>query len=98
RTGPPRFPYTTLFRSLGRNVENPRGCGACAAPWLRAGPVARRRRPASGLDGARPVAPPAAAPLAPSLTPAPAERGTWRGRERRRSEEHTSELQSRGHL
>src|SRR2546429_2265644 len=63
---PPRstlFPYTTLFRSLVRQVPR---------PWLKA----RRLRPFP------PQASAAAAPRGP----------------RRRSEEHTSELQSRLHL
>src|SRR2546422_7464785 len=70
---PPRstlFPYTTLFRSLGR-VED------AAEGRLHAEQVEEARR---GLEGGQ------------LLRPAPA------GGAARRSEEHTSELQSRLHL
>src|SRR3712207_8634877 len=68
---PPRstlFPYTTLFRSVGRS----------AAHGIRARPEWLRRRD-EGL-------------------PRPRERAPTRAGRRGRSEEHTSELQSRQYL
>src|SRR5947209_8008009 len=58
------------MRPFDRNVEKPRGRGACAAPRLTARPVAREP-PAPAFAGD----PPGAAPRAPSVTPAPALRG-----------------------
>src|SRR2546422_7213880 len=85
---PPRstlFPYTTLFRSL----RDP-------APL----PVPRRVRPACAqprpdAQAAAPFVPPPRGRARPS---APPPRTAARGSASRRSEEHTSELQSRLHL
>src|SRR3712207_8706070 len=87
---PPRstlFPYTTLFRSEGRKPVGPlrpgRGWGGRA-----------RRRAGLALGGhahAVPRIPPDVGVHAP-------ERGGVRARSRVRSEEHTSELQSRQYL
>src|SRR5207253_10293243 len=80
------FPYTTLFRS--RRGEGPPPPEQGHAPAARAG--ARRRR-ADRADGSR--------PRPPRVGPSPRARSRGPARaERRRSEEHTSELQSRGHL
>src|SRR3989449_4865979 len=79
---PPRstlFPYTTLFRSLGRT------------PGTR-GPRTRGRAPAAAAAGARHRRAPDRRGR-PSLP-----RGRSRTACRGRSEEHTSELQSRLHL
>src|SRR3989449_6943326 len=68
---PPRstlFPYTTLFRSIGRREERGPGPDAHAEDDRRAGERGERRH--DGCDVVRP----------------------------QRSEEHTSELQSRLHL
>src|SRR5437660_5727901 len=88
---PPRptlFPYTTLFRSLDvvfRPEELPEPFG----PELREG-VPDRDRTAQPIDVRGPVRPYDARPAfrAPPIL------FQFRGR----SEEHTSELQSRGHL
>src|SRR2546422_8848938 len=82
---PPRstlFPYTTLFRSRASCARLP----SCA-PWRRA-----NRPPAGG--------PPARPPRAPAHRPRPApwNPGGPARPPRSRSEEHTSELQSRLHL
>src|SRR3712207_8181732 len=85
---PPRstlFPYTTLFRSRRRR--------AVAGPAERPGPRLRRppagpqpdRRPRRGADGQR-------------LRPPPGRSATAGGAAAGRSEEHTSELQSRQYL
>src|SRR3712207_8740200 len=83
---PPRstlFPYTTLFRSARAQDDRDRGhAQADPAP----------RVPAAGLAGR------GAEPADPR---GPAERGrvaVARGEDPRRSEEHTSELQSRQYL
>src|SRR5207253_4495614 len=89
---PPRptlFPYTTLFRSrcdkrAGRSSPEP----PRAAPRSARASSRRTRRTGVATATAHPTA---AAPRAlPQRVPSP--------RPRRRSEEHTSELQSRGHL
>src|SRR5688500_19964811 len=75
------FPYTTLFRSRGRAAARP--LAAHAGPRGRRAPLGHRARP----------------------RPSPPERGAWltnrprtrrasAGESPRRSEEHTSELQS----
>src|SRR3712207_8979982 len=82
---PPRstlFPYTTLFRSRPRTLDAHRGPGRHARP-LR---LARARRPAAPAPADSGAAPRAA--LEPRLGDRP----------RTRSEEHTSELQSRQYL
>src|SRR5690606_40672615 len=91
RPPPPRptlFPYTTLFRSPLTAVHAPV-------------PVGRRR----SLGSAAPVSPPVRAAVrhrrvlgaAPART-SRAHRAVGVARRRRRSEEHTSELQSRENL
>src|SRR5439155_22022045 len=85
---PPRstlFPYTTLFRSHA-DGSPPRKQGI--RPCLRGGLAPRKlaRRSRSCLGGARP---PARSIPGPRIE---------RAGGRARSEEHTSELQSRGHL
>src|SRR5690606_41311816 len=80
----PLFPYTTLFRS-------PAGPAAPAgAPAQRRGRGGRRRRAAGPpvRDRAQLAGRPARGP----------DRGPWRGPWPGRSEEHTSELQSRENL
>src|SRR3712207_7088481 len=83
---PPRstlFPYTTLFRSLGQ------GCGhGGILPDERGarGPVRRRTAAADGAHAAR------------RAHPAVVRHHGAAGRSRPRSEEHTSELQSRQYL
>src|SRR3712207_9238499 len=75
---PPRstlFPYTTLFRSLGRGQQQPGAHGSLL------------QRPEDGLQERRAVGRP--------LLRRDADR---RQRDRLRSEEHTSELQSRQYL
>src|SRR2546422_7044040 len=84
---PPRstlFPYTTLFRSLHD----------------RAGGAVRARLPLRGRNGEIGQAGTAAqrAAAAPVLRARLGQVAARRGQERRRSEEHTSELQSRLHL
>src|SRR5256886_17325116 len=84
---PPRstlFPYTTLFRSLGRHRLQDRRPQRCASPGLGCGHRGaghRRAVQGTGLRGRRPLQPrqPAAA-------------------DNQRSEEHTSELQSQSNL
>src|SRR3712207_7476140 len=92
---PPRstlFPYTTLFRSGGGGEHRPPGL----ARALLHGATERRAEPA---DHERPEQRPAA--LAVELAHGGSRPGAGRpGRPpaRRRSEEHTSELQSRQYL
>src|SRR5207249_11927988 len=78
---PPLFPYPTLFRS-------PASMAATAWPRVMAGPFAMFRVPEAILRERSPawVGSGAATPMSTTTTFAP----TWR-----RSEEHTSELQSR---
>src|SRR5687768_18121313 len=80
------FPYTTLFRSAG-DLRRPDQAG----PGL-----------SSALAGAAPPAGPRGVPgrrLLPALAPARARvQALGRAGRRLRSEEHTSELQSRLHL
>src|SRR5207253_9144322 len=93
---PPRstlFPYTTLFRSQapaarGRHAGH-RAVAGGAGRIRRVGSVARGR----ASSGAVPVR---AVPLLGGVPPRTPRRGHVRAQER--SEEHTSELQSRGHL
>src|SRR5690606_40780419 len=81
----PLFPYTTLFRSAGESAAG-RGT-ACRA----------RRRGTAGA--ARPARLARAARRTPRRTPPRPETGRRRRpRARGRSEEHTSELQSRENL
>src|SRR5690606_41839614 len=88
-----RFPYTTLFRSCGQVTEHVfEGVG-------------RARRHAHGVSGlARALRPPLApSPSAPPRHPLPTRPARTpgvlqTGRDRARSEEHTSELQSREKL
>src|SRR5690554_7547939 len=97
---PPRstlFPYTTLFRSRCRNL------GRCPPSKLKS------REKAACLGRPNPGLPPelsVAATTQPKQTPARFEKGmserenrhAFEARAKDRSEEHTSELQSRPHL
>src|SRR5207253_11096641 len=85
------FPYTTLFRSERLGLRGARGRLPCLRHAPR--PLASRRALAPAARRARRAA--RAVGLS-HLVPPPAEEG--RRPRRRRSEEHTSELQSRGHL
>src|SRR5439155_21157870 len=78
------FPYTTLFRSRTRPSSS--GPRRASLRTTRAPPCSRGAVPRTGGSSGR--GPPGASPTrsAPSPIPIP------------RSEEHTSELQSRGHL
>src|SRR5258707_1931940 len=85
---PPRstlFPYTTLFRSQARVAAGQGSVDPGAQPELLEQGVAARR-PARDLSSAAVLA------GARLLVP------VWQGRLRARSEEHTSELQSRQYL
>src|SRR3989449_2834390 len=82
---PPRstlFPYTTLFRSRQLTNRGDYITGIRRHGFLVTNPPPNARREF------RPAAPAAALPLGARARPSP----------RRRSEEHTSELQSRLHL
>src|SRR5439155_24998769 len=94
---PPPFPYTTLFRSRGPRPLAGGGRGGAAARRLprEPEPVARWHRDRRPRDGTPPRRA-ARADLGPGR-PEP-RRHPPRADEERRSEEHTSELQSRGHL
>src|SRR3712207_7926737 len=84
---PPRstlFPYTTLFRSSRRGARRE---GDPRADVHRQDGVRRRAAPAPPADP-RPLAPARVAPA----------HGARVGRDPARSEEHTSELQSRQYL
>src|SRR3712207_6865531 len=84
---PPRstlFPYTTLFRSLRRGRVEPRGRRRVHARRVRKGVLRCADRGRSGNTLPRPRLPDPAEETAP--------------RDRDRSEEHTSELQSRQYL
>src|SRR5207253_5529538 len=92
---PPRstlFPYTTLFRSReGRIICRARLLGSWSGRGLHflydhAGPVARPARPPAEMAAGR---------IIPGRDHVGVPR---RGLHHWRSEEHTSELQSRGHL
>src|SRR5207253_6763369 len=86
---PPRstlFPYTTLFRSVVPGQRRDGAADGAARGWQRAGRDPGGRAQHAG-DETR----------APSLPRARAGR-TFHAAVRVRSEEHTSELQSRGHL
>src|SRR5258707_12357775 len=94
---PPRstlFPYTTLFRSLGHpGVPGAVLCAGlllcvCALLGLALGAVTRHT--AGGIAATIAVI---AVPAIAGLLPSP-----WNGDGSRRSEEHTSELQSRQYL
>src|SRR5207253_7564910 len=91
RPRPPLFPYTTLFRSSGSFIAaTTRAIPACFTASTHGGV-----RPvwAHGSRFVYRVAPRAAAPaLRIAFTSAWGSPAAWR------SEEHTSELQSRGHL
>src|SRR5205823_12802351 len=97
---PPRstlFPYTTLFRSEGVPQAREEGRRSDRARGLRrrsGGLPPAHRRPPSGRDAqARQARPPEDPPrLARTAV------GPERGRLPRRSEEHTSELQSLAYL
>src|SRR5207253_10076473 len=81
---PTHFPYTTLFRSPTRPANRPRsGTTETHATSNRPGPSSNPRRGASPSP-APPSSPARTAWLVPGS--------------KSRSEEHTSELQSRGHL
>src|SRR3712207_7393604 len=84
---PPRstlFPYTTLFRSRSPPARRSRG---------------RARRGAGGAGEARRPAPPVPGRVAVlDLAPPPGREHVPRRRAAARSEEHTSELQSRQYL
>src|SRR3712207_8401176 len=85
---PPRstlFPYTTLFRSRAYNARRPRVLGGIAPDE-----AVRRRLKANPPPGQQ-------TPQA-ALRPRPPAQSSLGGRCRRRSEEHTSELQSRQYL
>src|SRR3712207_6871106 len=80
---PPRstlFPYTTLFRSQGRDAERREGDRRRGAEVADAAPGPRRARARGGGGGEGEA------------------RGARPPRDGRRSEEHTSELQSRQYL
>src|SRR5690606_40980241 len=82
---PTLFPYTTLFRSACRDSRPARRrCQGGQLPVARAGAIchARALRDVHGRDAAC----------------APGARGVRRARPENRSEEHTSELQSRENL
>src|SRR3712207_8980363 len=88
---PPRstlFPYTTLFRSEGADV-NPRGPGP---PFLLA------RSWASDLSSSTDVHHSAGRPPLPRALSSPAGGTVAAALSSQRSEEHTSELQSRQYL
>src|SRR3712207_8927921 len=93
---PPRstlFPYTTLFRSRGSCVAR----GSAHLPYSPRGPLPRPRAWISALPGALP--PTAARRDAPAdLVASAANRAARLPIETGRSEEHTSELQSRQYL
>src|SRR2546430_12187083 len=82
---PPRstlFPYTTLFRSRMACASSPWAVGACRGRQLSAAPLTNIRRYEAAQDAD--MVRPGSEPTA--------------GRLRRRSEEHTSELQSQSNL
>src|SRR3712207_8132875 len=85
---PPRstlFPYTTLFRSLLANLENP--CCGEGLPY--------QERTCHPGNAPRPCYAPGSCPPSSTFEP----RGSMDSiTARRRSEEHTSELQSRQYL
>src|SRR5207253_9133114 len=85
---PPLFPYTTLFRST--SCSQGRRANQAALRPARAGPLAWygvRRRVVKVASGSRRTS-----QLRASVDRRARETGRYR------SEEHTSELQSRGHL
>src|SRR5207253_10563064 len=89
----PPFPYTTLFRSAARSPQRAPSCSS-----------SQRLMPSSNPSSRAPMKPPSEPPAATmrwhgtttGIGFAPHAPPTARGDER--SEEHTSELQSRGHL
>src|SRR5207253_3436726 len=88
RRPPPRsplFPYTTLFRSSRPSRRAARDVNATTAANATAKTTAHVA--ASATRSGVPVASSRSVTRPPAIAPAPA-----------RSEEHTSELQSRGHL
>src|SRR5690606_40024057 len=90
---PPLFPYTTLFRSCRRR----RGLREGGARLAKLELCARRQRPRPDgpREGGRRRAPAARLPRDARPPPPRARLGARRAR---RSEEHTSELQSRENL
>src|SRR3712207_8733677 len=92
---PPRstlFPYTTLFRSRGGVALGLERVGVQPLATLQA------RQPALGVVGARVVVAVATGALVPGLDVGTEEPGEGDGAAAGRSEEHTSELQSRQYL
>src|SRR5439155_19809163 len=89
---PPLFPYTTLFRSGLRDATRFVGRHLGAA-FLAFGPAEAWHAPA-----ARAAEPPRAPPIAELAQKFPCLGAVERTDGQERSEEHTSELQSRGHL
>src|SRR3712207_8642489 len=88
---PPRstlFPYTTLFRSEGRALHRGRGEPGVAATGAR-----RSRDDVAGQVGLGVVR-----PVEDEGRAGTSDRGGGRSGRLRRSEEHTSELQSRQYL
>src|SRR5207253_11216978 len=87
------FPYTTLFRSLVAMALVLAGCGAFFRP--RPAGVEATRSPME--EAPRPPAP-EPPKLVEQLTRVASELSELQNVVAKRSEEHTSELQSRGHL
>src|SRR5205823_12860857 len=91
---PTLFPYTTLFRS--RRAEAGRRATPAARPAVAAQDALLQRRPQRQADASRRGLGREPEPPAPCRVGAVRRRG--RDQPRRRSEEHTSELQSLAYL